>query len=37
MAMISRSLRFYRDGLGLPTEGIVGEESAVSLAHNVAC
>jgi catechol 2,3-dioxygenase-like lactoylglutathione lyase family enzyme len=23
---LERSLRFYRDGLGLPTEGIVGTE-----------
>lgn len=23
---LERSLRFYRDGLGLPTEGIVGQE-----------
>lgn len=23
---LERSLKFYRDGLGLPTEGIVGEE-----------
>lgn len=23
---LERSLRFYRDSLGLPTEGIVGEE-----------
>lgn len=23
---LQRALRFYRDGLGLPTEGIVGEE-----------
>ncbi len=23
---LERSLRFYRDGLGLPTEGIVGEQ-----------
>ncbi|ALC87806.1 glyoxalase [Bacillus sp. FJAT-22090] len=23
---LEKSLRFYRDGLGLPTEGIVGEE-----------
>ena len=23
---LERSLRFYRDGLGLPTQGIVGEE-----------
>jgi len=23
---LERSLRFYRDGLGLPTDGIVGEE-----------
>lgn len=23
---LDRSVRFYRDGLGLPTEGIVGEE-----------
>jgi catechol 2,3-dioxygenase-like lactoylglutathione lyase family enzyme len=23
---LQRSLRFYRDGLGLPTEGIIGEE-----------
>lgn len=23
---IERSLRFYRDGLGLPTEGIIGQE-----------
>ena len=23
---LDRSLRFYRDGLGLPTEGIVGQE-----------
>ena len=23
---LKRSLRFYRDGLGLPTEGIIGEE-----------
>lgn len=23
---LERALRFYRDGLGLPTEGIVGEE-----------
>jgi len=26
VADLDRSLRFYRDGLGLPTEGIVGEE-----------
>jgi uncharacterized protein len=25
---LDRSLRFYRDGLGLPTEGIVGRELA---------
>ena len=25
---LARSLRFYRDGLGLPTRGIVGEEFA---------
>ena len=25
---LERSLRFYRDGLGLPTEGIVGQEFA---------
>jgi catechol 2,3-dioxygenase-like lactoylglutathione lyase family enzyme len=25
---LERALRFYRDGLGLPTEGIVGTESA---------
>lgn len=25
---LHRSMRFYRDGLGLPTEGIVGEEIA---------
>ena len=25
---LQRALRFYRDGLGLPTEGIVGEEFA---------
>lgn len=24
---LERSLRFYRDGLGLPTEGIIGKES----------
>ncbi|MFN8664351.1 MAG: VOC family protein [Thermomicrobiales bacterium] len=23
---LERSLQFYRDGLGLPTEGIVGQE-----------
>lgn len=23
---LERSLRFYRDGLGLPTEGIIGKE-----------
>ena len=23
---LDRALRFYRDGLGLPTDGIVGEE-----------
>ncbi|RTE10080.1 VOC family protein, partial [Paenibacillus whitsoniae] len=23
---LERSLRFYRDGLGLPTEGIIGQE-----------
>ncbi len=23
---LQRALRFYRDGLGLPTQGIVGEE-----------
>ena len=23
---LERSLRFYRDGLGLPTKGIVGEQ-----------
>jgi catechol 2,3-dioxygenase-like lactoylglutathione lyase family enzyme len=23
---LSRSLRFYRDGLGIPTEGIIGEQ-----------
>jgi len=28
VADLDRSLRFYRDGLGLPTEGIVGEEFA---------
>jgi len=26
VADLERSLRFYRDGLGLPTEGIVGRE-----------
>lgn len=26
VADLERALRFYRDGLGLPTEGIVGEE-----------
>ncbi|HWP62847.1 MAG TPA: VOC family protein [Candidatus Binatia bacterium] len=26
VADLERSLRFYRDGLGLPTEGIVGQE-----------
>lgn len=26
VADLERSLRFYRDGLGLPTEGIVGEQ-----------
>ena len=26
VADLERSLRFYRDGLGLPTEGIVGKE-----------
>lgn len=26
VADLERSLRFYRDGLGLPTQGIVGEE-----------
>ena len=25
---LDRALKFYRDGLGLPTEGIVGEEFA---------
>ncbi|MBA2673858.1 VOC family protein [Ramlibacter sp.] len=25
---LERSLRFYRDGLGLPTEGIIGQEFA---------
>jgi catechol 2,3-dioxygenase-like lactoylglutathione lyase family enzyme len=25
---LERSLRFYRDGLGLETEGIIGEEFA---------
>jgi catechol 2,3-dioxygenase-like lactoylglutathione lyase family enzyme len=26
VADLERSLRFYRDGLGLPTEGIIGKE-----------
>src|SRR5919109_189169 len=26
VADLEKSLRFYRDGLGLPTEGIVGKE-----------
>lgn len=26
VADLERSLRFYRDGLGLPTEGIIGQE-----------
>lgn len=26
VADLEKSIRFYRDGLGLPTEGIVGEE-----------
>lgn len=33
---LHRSLRFYRDGLGLPTEGIVGtefEDGAVVFFH----
>jgi len=25
---LERALRFYRDGLGLPTEGIIGKELA---------
>ncbi|MBB3237503.1 VOC family protein [Phyllobacterium endophyticum] len=28
VADLERSLRFYRDGLGLPTEGIIGREFA---------
>jgi catechol 2,3-dioxygenase-like lactoylglutathione lyase family enzyme len=33
---LERSLKFYRDGLGLPTEGIVGREfehGAIALFH----
>jgi Lactoylglutathione lyase and related lyases len=26
VADLERSLAFYRDGLGLPTEGIIGQE-----------
>lgn len=34
---LHRSLRFYRDGLGLSTEGIVGEESADSRIRTGTC
>jgi len=27
---LERSLRFYRDGLGLTTEGIIGQETVAS-------
>ena len=33
---LERSLKFYRDGLGLPTEGIVGQEfehGAIAIFH----
>ncbi len=26
VADLERSLRFYRDGLGFPTEGVIGQE-----------
>ncbi len=37
VADLERAVHFYRDGLGLPTEGIVGTEFANGAGNGVVC